>query len=138
MRSLTARLVAQRDAYCTLVLHELERAETDGRLLNNSDANVSLRGLQTEARRLAAQLAARVDECRTLGAALSSTQEALRVEKAGRKADVARLTCERRVLHGETSALEAQMAHTRYEQASELPLLRLELAYEESGRAANH
>ena len=126
MRSMGARLVAQRDAIATCVLNELQRAETDGAH--------SMRGMGEEIGRLQNELNARDAEIEQLRATLATTQASLKEEKRGRKTEFERFTKDGKQLRAEFKRLEEHASICERDLATNGSLFSTELQHEENER----
>ena len=129
MRSLSARLIAQRDAHTATVLDELQAAETEGSL--------SIRGLHEELRQTRQTLHHKVNGLEATHESLAQTAAALKDEKRGRDADVARLSTQVAALQQEAAEREAALATARAERDTGVGCLRAEVRSLEAAREAD-
>lgn len=120
MRSLTTRLVAQRDAVAACVLGELETAEGEGA--------ISLRGLQAEVARLTAELHARDATIDGLRAQLKEAEGSFWRERRGGEEATARLRRELASTQAESASRQSELETA----AVRLRCLRSELEGEEA------
>ena len=120
MRSLTTRLVAQRDAVAACVLGELETAEGEGA--------VSLRGLQAEVARLTGELRARDATIDGLRAQLKEAEGSFWRERRGGEEATARLRRELASTQAESASRQSELETA----AVRLRCLRSELEGEEA------
>lgn len=127
MRSLGARLVAQRDAITVSLLDELQNAETAGA--------VSISGLQVEISRMQDQLETREAEVGELRHSLADTQGRLKDEKIARHREYESFTKEVKTLKGEVARLSEKLSWTERDFATGNVALGAELAREEDERA---
>ena len=129
LRSLAARLVAQRDAHTEVVLAELEHAESDG---ENSIASLLCR-----VRALRGEIESRDATIGELRSELAGTQRTLREERCTRRADGERAVKDRKILSAEIERLEVRHAIVLREGCSHTEALATELMHEEAERAAD-
>ena len=136
MRSMAARLVAQRDAITASVLSDLEDAETNGAH--------SILGLQQELRALreesAGQLDARDAEIDALRVQLATVRAELVEETLARRRDQERSDLELRIMRRPIDELEFGLGNGAADlirSLRERQVIALELSSEESARAAD-
>ena len=129
IRSVTAKLVAQRDAVTTCVLDELQRAETEGAH--------SMRGMQEEIARLQAVIGERDGEIAALKGTLGETQGQLKEEKRASRARHGEMTEQAKTMRAELEDFEGSLSLCRRELATHTSLLFSELALEEEGRSSD-
>lgn len=136
VRSLAARLVAQRDAVTASVVLELERAEITGAnsIKAMEDANAQLRQeLSTMREQNDHSVQGLEDKVASLEKALSETEAELREERRGRARDRQRFVSESSLMGSELGHLEAQVNRIEHE----LITLSREIVLEETDRAAD-
>ena len=124
MRSMGARLVAQRDAITHTLLDELQKAEFDGA--------VSIRGLHETIGQLRGDVESRDAELAELRELLVDTQGRLKDEKIARQREYERFTKEVKTLKGEVSRLGDKLQWTERDFAVGNLAISAELARTES------
>lgn len=126
LRSMGARLVAQRDAISSCVLDELQRAEVEGAH--------SMRGMSEEIKRLHGELAARDEELVQLRGSLAETQRELKQERRNGRDEAARVSKDTRILKAEFSRLEEALSISQRDMCTSSKLMCAELEREENER----
>jgi len=123
MHSLAARLLAQRNAFQTVLTNELAQCEYFDLL--------AIHGLQAELRTARAALQSSDGEVGKLRGIIAETQRQLQAEKISRSYDNTTLTESLGLLKREVADLERQLAIAERERATNGPCLRYELSREE-------
>jgi len=123
MHSLAARLLAQRNAFQTVLTNELAQCEYNDL--------ISIHGLQAELRTARAALQSSDGEVGKLRGIIAETQRQLQAEKISRSYDNTTLTESLGLLKREVADLERQLAIAERERATNGPCLRYELSREE-------
>jgi hypothetical protein len=126
LRSMGARLVAERDAIASCVLDELQRAEVEG--------SHSMHGLSADNSHLHGELSARDEEIVQLKAALADMQLQLKHERASRRAEEARTLKDWKIVRAEFKSAEGELATNCRDLYATDRLLSAELEREEKDR----
>lgn len=129
VRSVGARLVAQRDAYAELVLLELQQLEQEG--------SASVAALMAERAELTAALVERDATIETLRAELAESRASHKEEQGSRRREGVRVAKEAKLLHPELRALERSLDVAERERSVHAATIAVELRREERGRAAD-
>ena len=127
MRSLAARILAQRDAECKVLANEVFKCESDGYTQSGL-----LKGLQIECARLSANLQQKTEECSSLQGALKAAKDTIRSERISHREEVGRLNTEVSTLKLNAESLEADLTNALG--GMDVPILKAELAEEEKLR----
>ena len=129
LRSLAARLVAQRDASTSVVLAEIEHAESHGKnwIASLHDRERAMRG-EIESQDVT------IGELRS---ELAGTQRTLREERCARRAEGERAVKDRKILSTEIGRIEARHAVGLREGCAHPAALATELMHEEEERTAD-